>query len=856
MANKNNGKQRSEQQKPEHDNAPVQKQSDDNISVDTIEIQNDTLENSTGSLTADKVESTKNSTQSIENAELEVVVSTKSKEDAKMDEMRKNEDIVGDPTAIQESDVAAAIYSELSKLFGQGSQLFTMEMPGRTLNQLDFAYSIEGYNDSQLKKPYVVAENEFRLTDSMLDIAPIVQGPNGSRVSTAYDAVINNYIPRITDLKEYILDKMVLRQFLLQEITDSIDGEVVTCSRMEFCQRTYIRYLEQKYKWDQEKINRQLQCQSEDNLNEYAKWLATTAWTKDHELSALFNDSVVRGFYHEVMTVLGFLDVKSPSEILATTKENRRSSVRRSMDGSMEVLPVQLQPSNWFESLSPNFSPTDLTLSPEFLKLQLQQKQALLSSLEAELRFLTRKNIDDSILDELEKEVKRNEAILLAEEEKYLNTFGSVALEAVKMVIQYYTGGDMTKLLDGDFVSNITSGDTSKALANYIGMAQESAQKLLEGMIELDKSNLAYFEAFNELISVGRKVAEAQTGNLKKEMDIIKHRIGILTREIDQLLAILMSDVAKNGSIGPSYSGNTLLPAPRYNDSNVFMDIVFDKSIFSSSTYEEKASTYTKMKGSIGKFFTKINVDAEYSTSKSAFMSELLNSNFTIGLRAAKVTIDRGGWFEPLLLKTSGNYQRLNSHTLGGAGLSVNAVYNAFIGTQEEIKTDENGKFAASKVLTHNAEGIPYAMPGYPVSFIIVKDVVIKTESSGISDENIEEMVKSSYSANANLFGIRTNGGSSNQSFVGKSSYGEQTEAFYIRIPGPQILGWFVELTDEDQATPYESLSQSKFFDEIMDGMKAYSKKMNNKDDVDPNIESVASVEVTTVRLPSVGGGA
>lgn len=115
---------------------------------------------------------------------------------------RKN--TLGDGANIQESDVASVIYSELSRLFGQGSQLFCLEMPGRVLNQLDYAYPIESHNSSQLKKPYAVGENEFRLTDNMIDIAPIVAGPNGSRVSTSYDVIINNYAPKITDRKKSI----------------------------------------------------------------------------------------------------------------------------------------------------------------------------------------------------------------------------------------------------------------------------------------------------------------------------------------------------------------------------------------------------------------------------------------------------------------------------------------------------------------------------------------------------------------------------------------------------------------------------------------------------------------------------
>ena len=154
---------------------------------------------------------------------------------------------------ISEASMTAMMYYQLNKLFGGGSQLFTMEYPGRSINQLDYAYKIENYNDSAIGKPYIVAENEFKLSDDMMDLAPIVQGPNGKKVSTIYDTAINNLTPKIDDVKDYIIDKMELRIFLMEPITDVIGDKEYTCSRMEFCQKLYLYYIENKAEWDKEK---------------------------------------------------------------------------------------------------------------------------------------------------------------------------------------------------------------------------------------------------------------------------------------------------------------------------------------------------------------------------------------------------------------------------------------------------------------------------------------------------------------------------------------------------------------------------------------------------------------------------
>lgn len=140
-------------------------------------------------------------------------------------------DVVKDDNSeVKEEDISAMMYSHLSELFGGSNQLFTMEFPGRVLNENDFLYDIKDYNGSTLNKPYSVAENEFFLSDNMVDPYPIVSGPNGKSLSMIYGTAINNFAPKIIDVKEYITDKMELRLFLLQPVTDRIDDEVITCS--------------------------------------------------------------------------------------------------------------------------------------------------------------------------------------------------------------------------------------------------------------------------------------------------------------------------------------------------------------------------------------------------------------------------------------------------------------------------------------------------------------------------------------------------------------------------------------------------------------------------------------------------
>ncbi|MCL2378911.1 MAG: hypothetical protein FWC77_07280 [Defluviitaleaceae bacterium] len=755
-----------------------------------------------------------------------------------LENKRLEETTVGDSKAVAEADVVTMLYTELNKFFGSGNQLFTLEMPGRVLNQLDYAYPIENHNSSLLAKPYTVAENEFRLTNNMIDVAPIVQGPNGTRLSNAYFSAINNYIPRLKHLKDFIVDKMNLRLFLLQEITDVVDGKEITCSRMEFCQMMYMRYLREKYAWDQEKIDKHIKAKTADELDDYARWLATVAWTKDHELAGLFNDAVVRGYYHEIMTILGFLDVASPAGLLSAVKQNRRASARRSMDASMDVLPVQMQPSNWFRSLSPNFAPTDLTLGKDFLELELQAKQKLLSSLQAELRTLLNRHVGADELKSLEDAIRKAREGLEENEREFMKTYGAAAFNAAKVLLEVYTNGNMTKLPD----VKITK-EQKDSFAAVVGISEADAQKLIDGMVALYVNHMNYFVMFNELIELQRIMAQSMTRNHSHQIGIISERINLISREINQLQVILMSAIVK-----PSASNNddSLLPIPRYNESNEFMEIVFSKKTLDTMMEKTEVSTFSQLRGSIGAFFINMSTNIESSMAQNKFISEMLKTDFTIGLRATKVTIDRGGWFDPHILTISQEYQRLN-HSLAGAGLTVDKIYREF--SNNDI-FGSSGSFAATKDLTTAPDGTPYTFPAFPTSFVIVKDVVIKATMSASNEKDFKEFRKESSSAGASIFGMRLSGGSSRQSFMDYNKKSEGVVNYFIRIPGPQILAWFLQLPNMDMAVPYESLSDSEFYDEVMGSIKEFGDKLNDLNRHKNQRQSAEGVEITTVTLP------
>ena len=285
---------------------------------------------------------------------------------------------------ISSDDVMNLIYNHVNKLLGAGSQLFAMEFPARPLNARDYEYNTDDCY-STLTKPYTVQEREFLLSDQLYDLSPVVQGTNGERLSTVFNTVINNYVPRLEALKSFVNDQKNLREWLLAPVTDEVRGERKTMSRMAMARELYDEFLERRNEWYSTKNRVYEEYRARDDLDGYANWLSSEGLVQEEQISNFYNDAVVRGHYHEVLTLLGFLNVSSPSEALENTKQKMRSSLRRSLDGSTDVYPVQFQPSDWFKSLRPNLSPKDLTMAAESLAADYRAKQRRLRGLKAQL---------------------------------------------------------------------------------------------------------------------------------------------------------------------------------------------------------------------------------------------------------------------------------------------------------------------------------------------------------------------------------------------------------------------------------------------------------------------------------------
>ncbi len=670
-----------------------------------------------------------------------------------------------------ETPVTVTLYQKLNELFGAGNQLFAMEFPSRGLNPADYEYNIEDCYSS-VSKPYPVQEAEFMLSNQMFTPSPIVQGTNGEKLSTNYETLINNFIPKLASIQNFVLDQKKIRAWLLKTIKDEIDGVSVEQSRMAFAKDLYARYLKEKNEWEKNKNEQYDISKKEKNLESYAKWLSSEGLVRDEELNNLYNDAVVRGFYHEVLTLLGFLNVSSPAEALETTKQKMRVSKRRSLDGSSDVYSVNFQPSDWFNALKPNLNPKDLLSSQEHLLEEYKSKKKQLIKLKENLALLNAESTTTEDLKKLESDKKQAETLYKQNEVKMMNVYGKNTVDAFKAALNIYKN-----------VNDAKAGlSKNKSLIEMFGNIAEEAAKGTADMFETQQQLLSSIKEYTDLM---RKYAAAESRNFSFQISKYKQQIQLIESDLEYLEP-LITGISKAENNEETESEGLLSEKDQPDN---FTDIIINsasaKEIYSDTSKSSSSTSSIKT----GFWFFSGSRSSSSSSSSSKVDDYSASESVEIGLRAKKISIERGGWFNPALLKMTKDFYCLSPNIKVNTGLTKNDVLNYF---------GENRKIPSKGLL-----------PAFTSGFLVVKDVTIKIKTENSSSEIANSYMESSSRSGGGIFCFGCNSSSSSEE-KSKSAYtSSNSDYVYIRIPGPQIIGWFMEFTELDETANYETLDPS-----------------------------------------------
>lgn len=660
------------------------------------------------------------------------------------------------------------------------NQIFVMEAPGRVLDESTYIFDTSTIY-ATLEKPQPVLEAEFRLSDGLLDPEQIVGGPNGKLMSVQYSEALNLLVPNVVNLSQFYKDRQTIREWLLEEVKAVIDGEEVPLSRMELFQRLNSTYEDAKSAWVTEKTARLVAAESADNptvaLEAYAKWLANEAAVEEGRLDGLFADLVVRGYYHEVRTYLSVMDVSSVAELLEQTKSNMRNSSMSSLDETETIYPVEFQPTDWFKALSTDFKPQDLLMQPDFLQGQAVSLAQKLDSLEAQKALLLAGETGDA--DALQKEVDAAQQKYDDAQSAMIKNFSNAVIAAAQIAFQIEAGGAGGKSVDelAKGVDQPTAdklNENSKQSGQDGPLTKEQWQQIADFQSKTIQAQQDLNSSSRALASLQAAHAAAMSTDAKSALILVNSQIQQTQAQLDHLKVVLASSGSPNTALVP----DSMPPV------GVWTTVTAD---FSSSLKDNKSdlsqsSSHTSW--DVDLIFGSASGSKDSQSSSFSQSMQSSASDLQIGFRATKVTIDRGGWFNPGVIGQS------------SAMFKTEEGYKISPG----LPPDMSDRSAYKKFLKKASTSV---LPAYPVAFVIAKDVTIKFKLDQSSMQQASEYMQENSSVGGGFLCFSASSASSSthrsQSYYFESSGEDVT----IKIPGPQILGWVMEFVPEDGSKPY-----------------------------------------------------
>jgi hypothetical protein len=713
--------------------------------------------------------------------------------------------VLGDATEPTASTLPydVQIYDQLKKLFGTTSDGLVLEFPGRVLDPTTYAYPITGPY-SALVKPQVVSEEEFRLTDPLVDFdkakmtepsyRPMVNGPSALQLSTTYEADLNTLIPIVTDAEVlFATDKERIRGWLRDTVEDPVlsDGTspaVGPRSRMDIYEEKYHSYTTTLEQWrtDKEKMYQAAVADQTDPaaLDKYARAISEQAQDREAQIGAVWDDLVARGYYHEVREALGFLDIAMPAELLEQAKAAMRQSGLSSIDETETIYPVQLQPTNWFTDLVSDFSPVDLLLDPDAMRAELKAKQAELDGINQQIAVYLSRQTGDPV--KLQAAVDKARVQRDTEMTQLTNAYTQNTITAVKMYLAVNPTPSKTvpKELAGDLDPPKKTGMAAMTDADW--------QAITDGLAKVNDAQQGLTEAAGNLSTLLSAQASATVTGASATLSGLQSQASELTSEITALNSTIDSPQAqaslKSSYLGPDASPgklfdpqkttymaslaaatstknstpppSALLPAQVNGN---WETVIVHASGGTNSTSEKLTTASSTTSFDVDVFFGSASGNTSSADADATQVTSASNWDISLGMLAAKVTIDRGGWFQPGIFNMSADFASV---------------------------------FQASRLLT-----------SYPSSFLVVKDVTIilsQASEAALDTSHVADQARST-SGGCLCFSMSSSSNSHDESH--HNAVASTASSVVIRIPQPQILAWFVETVDDTTTNPYTTIN-------------------------------------------------
>ncbi|KAI1880301.1 hypothetical protein JX265_001922 [Neoarthrinium moseri] len=789
------------------------------------------------------------------------------------------------------STLLELMYTQLNKTIGPtGAQILTLQSPTRYLAKEEFQFELNGIY-SNFIKPVPVAEAEFRLTDALYDAAAIVSAPNGRSLSTVYNQILNNIVPKYEDSDRKVRqERERIRSWLLTEVGDQepyykyeygtagggkgddagtlkqLDSALIAknsfvrkMSRMEFANQLTLDYYDAQMKWELERdqmIENAIVSKDPDKLRSLTRTLVHITQSQQGKLGMKYANSVVRGYSHIVREALGHLDVATAAELLQDAKDSFRATAYSSLYGASKVYPVLMSPVDWSAALDTGFSAEDLSENPEMIIMMIQTKSHGLDVLKRQLAALQNASEGDAAA--LKKDVDLKAGDLRRLESDLYSKYADSTVQLAKIAIAIATDGASTlaDVKDPETLASIESGKTSSAEVNK-ELSQSVTQLDLNGTVEdiknqvlgVQSAQLKLQAATSAWASQRTALARAEATSTKSEQAFISNQLVSMENELAGLNARLT--VAKKAR-----DQRVKLASEKKQELKVG-DLATTKpaAIGGGSRWQE-INIVGEQKYTSQSSLTKGSSDAEMwscnfwigsaggsntsETGSFTSSNEGHSANIEISMKVTLVTVDRSSWFQPHLFENSGSYMKNNKNTTFNTWQQLDKKKPEDVAKAFRTGVETNTTVPSTK------EGS--LLPAYPVGYILCKDVFIKVSNMSMSaKEEREHMVKRSQSSGGFLF-FHYNRASEESSDSSQATFEMASDGMIVRIPGPQILGYVQQIVPNDDSEAYDP--QKSLGKEFYLPPQANPALSANKDD-DQQSPAHASAPPGTDRQPA-----
>ncbi|THH33471.1 hypothetical protein EUX98_g723 [Antrodiella citrinella] len=719
---------------------------------------------------------------------------------------RPARDVDDDPPPIPQPNIKAetgnflgSIVKSFRQVFSPGGgQIFTLQFPGRFLQSSQYAWDTTSAGIyGQLVKPIAVNESEFRLVDQLYDVADVVAAPNGVSLSQVYEQLLNNLVPvsSNTNLAE-LQDE--IRRWLLTEVKASswiqrlVDSQhsngsttdiatkvsdAGTINRIELSNTLMQDYLTSKQSWETERDQMMEDAlkaaNSAEALSAVSRKLAHTTATRKAQLAAKYTDAIVRGYTHNVREYISYLDVKTTAEALQDAKDALREAAASSLDGSLKVYPVQLSPIDWFEGLSTSFTSEDLTTNADSILQQINTKSQQLDVLNQQLVALAFGQKGD--VDALEAEVTAAQQSVDTQLTNLSMTYTNNVIAMAKTCLDKQ--GD----LDPDQLTNVGSA---------LGLDAQTIQQLGEDMGKTAQAQQALTDASRTYARALASYALAQATDSKQQQETIRQQITSLTSEIDVLTSKYqaLNQVGQRPTPPPTVPTTDLAEEPLMPTTNNnaggsrWQDIVMHHIVQSDYSKQEDKAFGSTTSMTCNLWALSGSGELTMSGAEASSQTTKMKNEVWVGFRATLVTVDRGGWFQPQFFKQSAGYYHISRNTFWSR-------YPPGIATTTQLK--DAGESAFDAVNT----GL---LPAFPQAIIICKDITIKISNDTTSVATSSVNMQSTAAASGGVLCFSFSSSDSSSSSENTYSFKQCSDGCVIRIPGPQVLGYILQLTEND----------------------------------------------------------